>query len=291
MMQATQDTKQDMKYIISNQELVELLKYITEEKDTDFFKDITDKYDKKVVLSLDYDNCTHVLFDYIKRRIKICSRTKITDDSINKIILPLRLLFKKLDNQYKEINVVCGSARQTNASDILNREIQITKYSSCNGKFPGLICNPDEGFAFSDFQKLVTDIQKSPNTNSQWNFWPFLFADGFDKEDGYTISSKSSKDKYLEELDPDMKKTDLIKFQILRAKQKFKSDNFDFVFVDDKKDILDAIKTMVENQRNKSDESVWLPPTVNVYLYYYSWYKKVKSSLDENPTPILFVKL
>lgn len=84
----------------------------------------------------------------------------------------------------------------------------------------------------------------------------------------------SSKDENSTELDSQKMKTDLIKFQILRAKDKFKSDNFDFVFVDDRKDILGAIKKMLESKPE------WLPPKVRVALYYYNWHASAQRPMS-----------
>ena len=248
-------------------------------------KDSTKK-NKRVIFSPDYDNCSHILFPYTRRVVKVCSQKDM--NFVNKLQYPLLLLLKYLDTTYSNINVVCGSARQTHATDRWNRKKQISRYISYYEKFPDLICKPDEGYAFTDFQKLVNDIKKSPNTNSEWNFWPLLFADGTknpdgsDKQDGSTMSSK---DENATELDAQKMKTDLIKFQILRAKDKFK-DNFDFVFVDDRKDILGAIKKMLESKPE------WLPPKVNVSLYYYNWFERATSSLDEDALalPELFAK-
>ena len=242
-----------------------------------FFGDIIKK-NKTAILSLDYDNCAHILFPYIRRVIKVCCRQDM--NFVNKLLYPLLLLLKYLDNQYTTINVVCGSARQTHATDRWNRNKQISHYK----KFPDLICEENEGYAFTDFKKLVDDIKKSPNTSSEWKFWPLLFGDGFDKEDGSTMSSE---DENAKELDAQKMKTDLIKFQILKAKDKFKSDNFDFVFIDDRKDILGAIKKMLESKPE------WLPPKVNVSLYHFDWFERATTSLDKNALalPELFAKL
>lgn len=272
----TKQGEQKLDYMLSDQ----ILK--------NFFGDITDKKNKPVVLSLDYDNCANILFPYIRRVIKVCSEKNM--EFVYQILFSLLLLLKYLDNQYTNINVVCGSARQTHATDRWNRKLHSDRYIPHYKNFPELICKPDEGYALKDFEKLVIDIKDSPNTKSEWNFWPLLFADGTknpdgsDKKDGFTMSSK---DENSTELDSQKMKTDLIKFQILRAKDKFKSDNFDFVFVDDRKDILGAIKKMLESKPE------WLPPKVRVALYYYNWHERATSSLDKNALalPELFAKL
>ena len=96
---------------------------------------------KPVVLSLDYDNCAHILFPYIRRVIKVCSQKNM--EFVYQLLFPLLLLLKYLDNQYKEINVVCGSARQTHATDRWNRNKQISSYTSYYEKFPDLIIQFD----------------------------------------------------------------------------------------------------------------------------------------------------
>lgn len=253
------------------------------------------KKDKPVIFSPDYDGSFDFFHSLARRIVKVCCKKNM--NFVNKLLFPLLLLLKYLDTTYSNINVVCGSARQTHATDKWNREKLISSYSSYYEKFPDLICKPHEGYAFTDFQKLVNDIKNSPNTNSEWNFWPLLFGDGTknpdgtEKQDGYTMSSK---DENAKELDSDKMKTDLIKFQILRARKKFKSDNFDFVFIDDRKDILGAIKKMLEGKPE------WFPPKVNVFLYHFDWFerstnalKKDASSLDKDALkmPELFYKI
>jgi hypothetical protein len=123
----------------------------------------------------------------------------------------------------------------------------------------------EEGSVFTDLENFVTKFEES---KTEWELWKLLFPDKY-KEDG-----SSWKSKHAPLFGLDILKKKLIEFQITRAIKKF-GPQFDFVFVDDREDILKAIKEMLEGKPE------WLPSTVSVYLYRYDFFDiAIKKNYD-----------
>lgn len=206
------------------------------------------------VFSPDYDGClSSIICERTKRVIKTCFPIKGYYKFVTK---PMNDLIEKLDKKYQIVNVVCGSARQNAKVDNFNRYEQSKHYAG----YPILKMKVDEGYVFTDLEKFVSNFEENELFTSEWNLWKLLFPDK-DKEEGSSWKNESG---FL--LGLDILKKNLIEFQIKRAVKKY-GPKFDFVFVDDRKDILTAIKEMLEGKPK------WLPSTVSVYLYRYDFFE------------------
>ena len=206
---------------------------------------------KICVFSPDYDGClSSIICERTKRVIKTCFPIEGYYGFVTK---PIKDLVEELDKKYKTINVVCGSARQNVATDNFNRKNQASHYAG----YPILKMKEEEGSVFTDLENFVTKFEES---KTEWGLWKLLFPDKY-KEDG-----SSWKSKHAPMMGLDILKKNLIKFQIIRGIKKF-GPKFDFVFVDDREDILSAIKEMLEGNPE------WLPSTVSVYLYRYDFFE------------------
>ena len=208
----------------------------------------------KCIFSVDYDGCfSAVTCNRIKRIIKTCFPDK--EGYMEEISRPLHNLIEMLDSKYDEIDLVCGSARQDYFSNQSNRTTQSEQYRG----YSTLTMKADEGCVFTDLENFTKSIQESESTKSKWNLWKLLYAD---KDDEIGISCGNPMRKIF---GFDMTKRDLIKYQILKSVEE-NGPNFDYVFIDDRKDILTHLKNMIESKPE------WLPPTVNVYLYRYDFF-------------------
>ena len=221
------------------------------------------KTNENCVFSADYDGCFSIMICMLVARIiKVCCSDK--ENYLEEIQEPFRELIKTLDSRYKEVDLVCGSARQCYHSNQRNRDIQSRHYPGVDYLKMGIL----EGCVFTDLENFMTHMQISKDTKAQWNLWKLLYADG---EDDAGVSWKNADRKvgYIDE-----SKRDLIKYQILRGIKKH-GPAYDFVFIDDREDILTHLKNMLESKPD------WLPSTVNVKLYRYDWYDiATESSTD-----------
>jgi len=215
------------------------------------------------VFSPDYDGYLSIITcPRSKRIIRAC----FPDDKeyYEKITLPIKQLVKKLDETYDCVNVVCGSARQNVSTDDHNRLVQSRQYAG----YPKLKMKKDEGSVFSDLEKFVSMLQDDEDYISKWELWKLLFPDGENKE------GTSWKNPSISLIGLDVLKQNLIEFQIKKAVIKY-GNKFDFVFVDDREDILEALKKMLDNKPE------WLPSSVSVYLYRYDFFELAVEKNEE----------
>jgi len=210
------------------------------------------------IFSLDYDNCSSIITSgWIKRIFRVYYPGD--KEFHEKVSQPIKQLVKKLDETYGCVNVVCGSARQNVKSDDFNRSSSSRSHSRYHDTYPELKMKKGEGSVFSDLENFVSMLQDDEDYISKWKLWKLLFPDGEKKE------GNSWKNPSVGLIGLDTLKQNLIEFQIKRAVVKYGT-KFDFVFVDDSKDILEALKKMLD------DEPEWLPSSVSVYLYRYDYF-------------------
>ena len=109
-------------------------------------------------------------------------------------------------------------------------------------------------------ENFIKLMKEDKEMVAEWNLCKLLFAD---KNEDEGISWKNPLRKLVK---LDTLKNNLIKYQIKRNVAKFGT-NFDYIFIDDRSDILNRIKIMLESSPD------WLPKSVSISLYKYDYFE------------------
>ena len=234
------------------------------------------KETKKPVLdlySLDFDGCCAAHAPYKDIYVEICTSTQPEQMKRHHEFKKAFYDFIESRNKDHEREVISGSYRQdvelnsTNEDKYYNNVIQYKK------DFPKLIPKPGDMCAFKQLRILAEKIKARYN--------PLLFADGDDKEPGFSEKHHFRDARYNGPRGLPFRedKVSIILFQARKISEKYPNHKINFLFFDDRIDILESLSKIEKHQ---------IPDNVDLNLYKYDWNGYVIDG-DENG-PIVKVK-
>ena len=217
------------------------------------------------VFDLDFDGCTSGITDIVNRIVKNFSQYQPKKLSLQKKFNDNFWNFIKSQNNNNKRIVICGSARQDQISNKYNADYFNKHYKQFYNHFPDIKPkNFGETCAFTQLRKIAND----PRMNAE--YWPILFAD---EEIG---SAETNHDLTIQKKSTifDDTKIVLLKYQIDKLKTRFPKQKINIKFLDDRIDILNAIKKNIIPTLDK---------LVSIELYKLDWNEFV---MDEIEKPI-----